>query len=49
MVRCSELVNAPAPSQNCTPDGSWVCQDYHSTISRNHATFCAPAEWNLCH
>jgi hypothetical protein len=49
MVRCSELVSAPAPTQNCTPDGSWVCNDYHSTISKNHATFCAPAEWNLCH
>jgi hypothetical protein len=47
IARCDEWKSQPAPGQACTPDGSWVC-DHYGARNNNHATFCAPANWNLC-
>jgi hypothetical protein len=47
VARCEEMKSQPAPGQACTTDGSWVCQHYGAR-NGNHATFCAPANWNLC-
>ncbi len=50
IARCGDFKRNPREGEACTDDGNWVCQHYQATsYSTNHAVFCAPKGWNLCH